>query len=77
MEWKFEYIILLPLGWSILQQIQQGKSISAVRSQLSVVQNNLTLLQNNLMQLKLTLDSFVKTEIDTLKEIAESVRDKK
>lgn len=76
MEWKFEYIILLPLGWSILQQIQQGKMIAAVRSQLSVVQNNLTALQGNMLQLKSTLDTFVKTEIDTLKEIAESVKQK-
>jgi len=74
MDWKFEYIILIPLGWSILQQIQQGKMTAAVRTQLGVVQNNLVTLQNNLTQVKATLDIFVKTEIDTLKQIAESVK---
>lgn len=70
MEWKFEYLILIPLGWSLLQQVQQGKIMSQMKAQIEVLQNNVTLMSHK-------FDVFLKSEIDTLKDIAESVKDKK
>lgn len=70
MEWKFEYLILIPLGWSLVQQVQQGKIMSQMKAQIEVLQNNVTLMSHK-------FDVFLKSEIDTLKDIAESVKDKK
>lgn len=67
MEWKFEYLILIPLGWSLLQGIQHGKMIAAVKTQLEVLQNNVSMMNHK-------FDVFLKSEIDTLKDIAESVK---
>lgn len=64
---KIEYLILIPLGWSLLQQIQHGKMMSQMKTQIEVLQNNLTLMNHK-------FDVFLKSEIDTLKEIAESVK---
>jgi len=70
MEWKFEYLILAPLAWSLLQGVQHGKMINAMHAQLSVLQNNVSMLNTK-------FDVFLKSEIDALKDIAESIRDKK
>lgn len=61
MEWKFEYLILIPLGWSLLQGIQHGKILSAMKTQMGVLQNNVTAMS-------MKFDIFLKTETDVLKE---------
>lgn len=67
MDWKFEYLILLPLGYSLLQGIQTRQIVAQVKTQLEVLQNNVSIMNHK-------FDVFLKSEIDTLKDIAQSVR---
>lgn len=61
MEQLWQLVFVPAIGYLFLQNNQQGKMLSALQTQLSVV-------QNNLLSIKSTLDSFVKTETDVLKE---------
>lgn len=70
MEWKFEYLVLIPLGWSLLQGVQHGKIMAQLKTQIEVLQNNVSMMNHK-------FDVFLKSEIDTLKDIAQSVKDKK
>ena len=54
MEWKFEYLILVPLGWSLIQGIQQGKQIAV--------------LQKTVDGLVTSMSLFLKTESDVLRD---------
>lgn len=67
MEWKFEYLVLIPLGWSLLQGVQHGKIMTQLKTQLEVLQNNVSMMNHK-------FDVFLKSEIDALKEIANSVK---
>lgn len=69
MELKLEYLVLIPLGWSLLQGIQHGKIMTAMKTQIEVLQNNVSMMNHK-------FDVFLKSEIDTLKDIAESVKQK-
>lgn len=62
------------LGWIALSHIQQGKKIVATQSMMDNINDKIETLSSLFNTLDKKLDLFLKSEIDTLKEIARSVK---
>jgi len=61
------------LGWIALSHIQQGKKIVSTQSMMTGLSASIDRLTIAVNELDNKLDLFLKSEIDTLKEIARSV----
>lgn len=62
------------LGWIALSHIQQGKKIVSTQSMMDNINDKIETLSSLFNTLDKKLDLFLKSEIDTLKEIARSVK---
>lgn len=78
MEWKVEYLILIPLGWCLLEQIRQSKqnivSNKTLSSDITILRKDVSVLQKTVDDLAAQLNIFVKTETDILKDLVRDVR---
>lgn len=61
------------LGWLALSNIQQGKKIVALQTMHSSIDNKLDTVTKAIDKLSNRFDLFLKSELDTLKDIAKSV----
>lgn len=61
------------LFWLALSHIQQGKKIVALSTMMAGLEISISSVKNTLDTLGTRIDLLLKTEIDTLKEIARSV----
>lgn len=62
------------LVWSALTIIQQGKKIVASQTMMSVITDKMDNLTKAVENLSRRFDLFLKSELDTLKDIANSVK---
>lgn len=62
------------LGWLALSNIQQGKKIVALQTMNANVAYKMDSLQKAVDSLSVKMDLFMKSELDTMKEIAKSVK---
>jgi len=64
------------LGWLALSNIQQGKKIIALQTLMTGLEYKIDSLTHAVDKLSTRLDLLLKSELDTLKDIAKSVGNK-
>ena len=74
--WQVVFIMLYGafLSWIAISHIQQGKKIVATQTMMTALVDSTDDLKKLVNDLDTKLDLFLKSEIETLKDIARSVR---